>query len=448
MRQSEFIAAIDLGTSKMSIMVGKKNDQGVISIIASEQDESGVCIRRGCIYNVEKTTSKINNLMKLINRKVNPKVEKVYVGLGGQSLKLIEHSVIRKLNQDTMITQSLIASLSEECKSYEPEFAEILDIASPEYYLDGRYEQNPVGIQCSGIEARFKILVGRPSLKRTLSKSIEEKAGIKVAGYIIAPLATAEAVLSDREKDLGCALIEFGAGITYVLVYKNKILKYLVTIPLGGDVITKDLCELNVTEKEAELLKIKFGSALSETNATEQAETANLAESLLASKKMDLDKLNNIIEARVDEILANVIHQIELSGFSKSLGAGIIMTGGSAGMKNLSKSLMQKTGYEVRTAAAKRALVNQAAETALKYENSQIIGMLALGTENCADESSTITQERPVNQQETLFKEEEISVQQTEKQTEKPKKERKSIFGGIKHRFDDFSKSLFEEDEQ
>ncbi len=439
MEQPTYIAAIDLGTSKIQLMVGKKNERGEITIVASEQEDADVCIRRGCIYNVERTSTKVLNLMRSVNKQKDPVIEKVYVGLGGQSLRLVEHSMIRDLDQDTVITHSLIQSLTDECRMFRPDFAEILEIVYPEYYLDGKYEQNPIGIQCSKIEVKFKIIVGRPSLKRTLTRCISERSRLTIAGYIISPLATAEAVLTNREKDLGCALVEFGAGVTYVSIYKNKVLKYLVTIPLGGSTITKDICGLNVTEKEAEQLKIKYGSAILDIDPKDQEEADKTAEDLLVSQKIDLYQLNNIIEARVDEILANVINQVELSGFSKQLGAGIIITGGGVELKNLFKSIMQKTGSEIRIASLHEGT------------NAQIIGMLALGTENCAAKPVVIEKAKPEPQQENLFAEEEIEEVQPpvrQPETRKEKKQSSGLFGGLKRKFDGFSKSLFEEEDE
>lgn len=445
MKQSEFIAAIDLGSSKMIAMVGKKNEQGILSIIASEQEESGTCIRRGCVYNVDDAANKIKNLLTKLNSKVTPQIEKIYIGLGGQSVRT-EICKISKDIPNTIINEELIQSLYDECKSRQPEFSEILDIVSPEFFIDGRQEENPIGISCSNIEVHFKLILGRPSLKRTLN-SVAEKAGIEIAGYIISPMATASAILSDTEKELGCALIEFGAGVTYVSIYKSKLLKYLVTIPLGSHAITKDLCDLNILEKEAEELKVNFGSAIIELDNNSRAKTAKLAEGLYGTREIELNKLDNIIESRMDEILANVIEQINLSGLGQSLGSGIIITGGAASIKNMTESVKNKSGYQVRLGAAKKTLVNQAAELSQQYGNAQIIGLLSLGKENCAQEVI----EPPVTVSETLFADDEIEVVQPERPAKgtntKKDKNNGGLFGKLSRKFDGFSKSLFEEEE-
>lgn len=442
MKQSEYIAAIDLGTSKMIAMVGRKNDQGIISIISAEKESSDNCIRRACVYNVEETANKINNLLFQLNQKLNPKINKIYVGLGGQSLRTEIYSVKKEI-PNTIVTDKIINSLKEECKQYEPELAEVLDIVSPEYFLDGRQEMNPVGVQCSNIEARFKLILGRPSLKRTLTKSIQEKANTEIADFIIAPIATATAVLTDTEKELGCALIEFGAGVTYLSIYKNNLLKYLIALPLGGNVITKDISSLNILEKEAEDLKIRFGSALIEIDNDTRIETAKMAEGLYGSKEIELSKLNNVIEARVDEIIANIIHQINESGFANALGAGIIITGGGAALRNLPEAIKIKSGYDVRIASVKKTLVNQAAELSQEYGNSEVIGLLALGKYNCAK----LIEETP-KPMESLFDEKEIEVVKPAPKSKQEKPKSGGLFSKFARKMDGFSKNLFEEDKE
>jgi cell division protein FtsA len=443
MKQSEFIAALDLGTSKITAMVGRKNEQNEISVIAVEKEDSETCIRRACVYNVEKTADKITKLLKKLNAKLPSEIERIYVGIGGQSLRSEVHTVKRSVPTG-IVTDQLIQSLFSECKKYKPEFVEVLDIVEPEYYLDGRPEMNPIGVQCSKIEAKFKLVLGRPSLKRTLQKSIKEKANIEIAGYIVAPIATAMATLTHTEKELGCALIELGAGITYLSIYKNKSLKFLISIPLGGNVITKDICNLNVLENEAEELKIHYGSALIDLD-NEKAQPAQLADGSHRIREIELSKLNNIIEARMDEILANISHQIELSGFGDALGAGIIITGGGAALNNLSESVKSKLGYEVRIASVKKSLVNSA-EIGGDYGNVQAVGLLAMGKNNCA-KIIEVKQETLVEQ--SLFKDEEVEVVQIKQSNptiQQQESKEKGFFKRMKKNFDGFSKKLFDEE--
>ncbi len=410
MEQSEYIAALDLGTSKMLAMAASKDKGGVLSILGSEKVLSGNCIRRGYIHHVEETAGKVSSLVKNLSNKLQPGIKKIYVGIGGQSLRSEYYTVRKEINGAT-VNQRLVDSIYEECRKYKPELAEILAIVSPEFYLDGHLEANPIDFECDVIEAKFQLILGRPSLKICLTKSIEEKAGIEIAGFLIAPLATAEVALSKKEKELGCALIEFGAGITYLSVYKGGLLRYLIAIPLGGNVITKDICSLNLLEPDAEELKIKKGSALVETEMEEQ--------------------LDVIIEARSNEIIANIIEQIRLSGYESSLGGGIVITGGGSLLKNLAKAIsLQMDRKDIRMAD-----IDDPA-------NACILGLLTMGTANCAKEV-----ERKENIM-SLFEDEEISTVssskpeksvKTPRSPKPPKEPKENIFSRI-------ARGLFDDD--
>ncbi|GBU07375.1 cell division protein FtsA [Bacteroidales bacterium] len=433
MRQSEYIAAIDLGTSKILAMAGRKNEEGGLSIIAAEREDSGNSIRRACIYNVAEAAKKINKLAEKLNQKLNPQIDKIYIGIGGQSIRTQAHSIIKEI-PNTTVSAELIESLLKECKNFKPEFAEILDVVSPEFFLDGRSEMNPIGIQCSKIEARYQLIVGKPSLQRNIQACINEKTKIKIAGLIISPIATASAVLSETEKELGCALVEFGAGVSYLSIYKKGLLKYLITIPLGGDVLTKDLCDLNVLEKEAEDLKINYGSAIS------IAEGDTKIEALLKSKKIDLLTFNNIIESRIEEIIANILEHINIAGYNTGLNAGIIITGGGAALRKLPELIASKSGYETRLHATKKALLNQETEWDQACGNTQIFGLLSLGNINCAAPAPISTK---------IFGDEEMGKKDPMPNNDKgkKKKEKNSIFRGFSKKIDDISNNLFNNEE-
>ncbi|GHV20286.1 cell division protein FtsA [Bacteroidia bacterium] len=373
MAQSEFIAALDLGTSKMIAMVGKKNEQGILSVIESEKINSGTCMRKGYVYNVGEAAEKVGLLVSRINNRLNPKIDKVYVGVGGQSLHLELYSAFRPV--DGIVDDSVLLSMEKECRAYDPELYEVIEILSPEYYLDNRLTVEPEGLECKKIEARYKLILGRPSIKNNLELSIKQKAKIDIAGFFISPLASAEAILIEREKELGCALVEFGAGVTYVSVYKNSFLKHLVAIPIGGDVITKDITTMNVLDDEAENLKVNWGCAVVELDNQVKIDEY---------PKIRANDLNAVIEARLDEILANVSEQIKVSGFGDVLGAGIVITGGGANLKKIADAIREKSKMEVRVAAIKKSLVNQAVDWANDNSNAEVVGLLTLGKENCA----------------------------------------------------------------
>src|SRR5690606_29405448 len=194
-------------------------------------------------------------------------------------------------------------------------------VADVEYYIDDKPERNPVGVTGSQIEAGFELIVGRPNLMHNIEKSIKAKSELEIAGYVVGPVASAAIALTDEEKELGCAFIDFGAGTTTLSVYKEGILRRMVVIPFGGRSITKDICALNFTENDAEQLKIKFGKAM-------ETHEGPLFTSPFSSKPdIDLAELNKVIGMRLDEIIANIREQISLSGYEEQLGAGVVITG-------------------------------------------------------------------------------------------------------------------------
>ncbi|MEG1585965.1 MAG: cell division protein FtsA, partial [Bacteroidales bacterium] len=262
MELTEFIAAVDLGTSKIVGIVGSKNTDGSLFIHAIEKEDSDACIKRGCIQNVDETASKVKRLITKLENRARCKIGKIYVGLGGQSLQSIDHKVTRQLNEETPITDQIIASLKEVSMQMPVGNKEILEIVPSEYLVDGKRVGQPVGVYGSEIEATHKIIIGRPVLRKNLNRMLE-KIHLPLAGYILSPLAGAS-VLSEPEKSLGCVLVDFGAATTTVSIYKDGLLRHLAVIPLGGNTITKDIASLQLLENEAEKVKTYFGNAAPE----------------------------------------------------------------------------------------------------------------------------------------------------------------------------------------
>ncbi len=448
----KLIAAIDFGTSKIVLMVGKKNALGLLSVVAVETIDSSTCVRRGCISNLDEAAAKVKTLVDSVNKKIHPKIDKVYVGLGGQSVCSQEHTISRKLLPESIVNKTLLDSIAEECLNYEPDLSALLDAIYPEYYLDGRVEQNPQGVQCTEIEAKYQLITGRPSIKRDITKILHEKVGVTIAGYIVSSEATAAAVLAPAEKDLGCALVDIGAGITTLSIYKGKLLKYMVTIPLGSDLITKDLCSLGILREEAEAFKKEHGQAIAGD------EDENRKEELFTSKNVDSLQLNRIIEARMDEILANVIAQIEQSGQEKSLASGIIVTGGGANLKKFLESLKDKINCDIRVAFTQKAVLAEETEITRNTAYTCATGMLVLGEKSCEKEIPVPQEPVRVNLFDDMdFGETKIPLSETRKPKEpevkkpaekKEKPEGRGLFRRIGKGIDGISKSLFDDTEE
>jgi len=435
------IAALDLGTSKTIALVAQKDLAGKLTILRVETLPSKNAIRRGRIYNSDETSDIISKLIrKLNNTPETMQIGKIYVGIGGQSLHTKSFKTERKIEGGT-ITRQLLDSMEEEATAHTPEFEENLGVISREYYADGQLAVNPKGTEASVIEARFQLVVGNPCLKRNLEKVFSKKE-VSVAGYFISPLATAEAVLTPEEKESGCALVEFGAGVTYFSIYKNKVLKYLITLPLGGLAITKDIRSLNVSENEAETLKIEHGSVLS---VLSDDNTASVNIGYNPPRKVELAELNWIIEGRVDEIVKNIEVQIQKSGYSQMLNAGIVITGGGALLHALPQYIRNQIGKEVRLADAK-AYINSS-EIQLSPSESCAIGLTILGKENCLKEKITkeIVKEENPKQDPQIFTKGEVEV--VIKDPKKGSNPFKSGWKKIKTVFEESPEIIFDYDE-
>jgi len=444
MAYSNFIAAIDLGTSRLVGMVGTKSAAGTLSIIAYEVENSANCIRRGCVYNVDETASRVKKLIAKLESKLGgSKIEKVYVGIGGQSLHSIDHSVLKVLGNDVQVTDEVINELYEESMAFQPDMKDVLAAVSPSYLLDSRPERNPAGIPCDQIEASYKLIVGRPSLRRYATNSIRDKANIQIAGLAVSPLALADVVLSNDEKELGCALIGFGAGVTTLNVYKGGKLVHLSVIPLGSHLITKDITSLHMVESEAERIKLAYGNAIMDKDNNMNIQISSADGDGL--RDIELSDLNMIIEARMKEILENVYARLEESGAMDSLGAGIIITGGGAALRNLPSVIQENLKMDVRHSGVRKGIIVGNEVIANSPEYSVVVGLLMQGTENCAGMTSTTSSAETST---TLFPGMETTPPPTQKQPETPpapKKKKESIFKDFTKKIDSFGKGLFDE---
>lgn len=386
MEQSGFIVGIDLGTSKIVGVVGRKNEQGVISILASESIPSDSCVKYGVIYNIDEAAGKIKKLINLLENKTGKKIGKAYVSVAGKSLRAIEHKETKLLDGTTPITFALLDNLEQQAKLNKPEFFTNYSVLAPEYYLDGNYEEDPIDKIGSTLEGHYRLVIGRPNIKTSLAKSITEKAQIEIAGYIVGPVAAGALVLDEHDRQAGCALVDFGAGTTTLSIYKGGLLRFMSVIPFGGRTITKDVQELGFVFESAETYKIRYGRLGKDKNKA----TADV------SPDVDLRELNKVIQLRQDEIILNVINQIKLSGYADELDAGIIMIGGASQMNGLVDHLAEKSQLPVKRAVAKRVYINNAAELLQNPLYTQALSLLLFANENCEKKEIVVPKVEPV----------------------------------------------------
>ena len=376
----EFIIAIELGSSKMTGIAGQKNLDGSITILAVAKEDSTSCIRKGVVYNLEKTTIALTNLVKKLKNMLKTEIAKVYVGVGGQSLRGIKNTIVREMPQSAVITQDVVDSILDSNRAMTYPEQEILDAAIQEYKVDAQYQIDPVGIQCHRLEGNFLNILWRAQFYRNLKKCLEN-ANIHVAEMYLSPMVLADNVLTDAERRAGCVLVDLGAETTTVAVYCRNILRHLAVIPLGSDNITKDIETLQVEAKVAEQLKLKYGTAY-----TENPEEENLKIRIDADRTIDSNKLAEIVEARTEEIIENVWYQVPPEYNDKLLG-GIILTGGGSNLKNIEQAFRRFTHIDkIHTAKFVNLSINTNIRDLIPHDGTMntILSILAKGDENCA----------------------------------------------------------------
>ncbi len=380
---AEFIVAIELGSSKMTGIAGKKNLDGSISVLAVVTEDSSSCIRKGVVYNIDKTVQSLTNIVKKLETQLKAKIAHVYVGVGGQSIRSVRNTNVKELPLDTIVTQDMVNELMDANRSMQYPDQEILDAATQEYKIDNQYQFDPVGIQCTRLEGNFLNIIWRKTFYRNINKCFDN-AGIAIAEMYLSPLALADAVLTDAERRGGSVLVDLGADTTTVCVYYKNILRHLAVIPLGSNNITKDIASLQMEEKSAEQMKLQYASAYTDPQDID----SDTAYPIDADRKVDMRTFVDIVESRMQEIIENVWCQVPTEYYDKLLG-GIILTGGGANMRNIENAFRNHTNIEkIRIAKFVSQTVNSnnPAITAKNSTMCTIMGLLAKGDMNCAGE--------------------------------------------------------------
>jgi len=381
MVSKEFIVAIELGSSKMTGIAGQKNQDGSISVLAVIKEPSSTFIRKGVVYNIDKTAQSISNIVKKLETQLKTEIKKVFVGIGGQSLRSVRNVISRDLPADTIVTGAMVNELEDANRSMIYPDQEILDAAVQEYRVDSQYQLDPVGIQCTRLEGNYLNFLQREDFYKKLNMCFA-MANISIAEMLNAPLALADAVLTEAERRSGCALVDIGADTTTVSVYSKNILRHLAVIPLGGANITKDITSLQIDEADAEKMKLKYASAYTDNNEID----STLKYPIDQERQVESRRFIEIVEARMQEIIENVRYQIP-SEYYDTLISGIILTGGGANMPNIERAFRTYAHVDkIRIAKFPIQVINSSNED-IKSRNGMmntVLGLLIKGNMNCA----------------------------------------------------------------
>lgn len=378
----DLIVAIELGSSKMTGIAGRKNPDGSISILAVAKEDSTQYIRKGVAYNIERTAQGLSNIVNKLKNTLKTEIAQVYVGIGGQSIHSVKNPVIKELPQDTIVSQEMVNELMDTNRSMVYPDYEILDAITEEYKVGALFQDDPIGIQAEHLEGNFLNVLWRRSFYRNINKSLDN-AGIKVAEMYLAPLAMADSVLTEAEKRAGCVLVDLGAETTTVSVYYRDKLRHIAVLPLGGSNVTKDLESLQIDEINAEAMKLKHASALTNEKDIDAEATLPIGDGRTILSR----KFIQVVEARMLEIVENVKYLVPHEFADKLLG-GIVLTGGGSNMKNVEKLFHEVFGAEkVRIAKSTTLNINKKDSDVILAEDgttNTILGLLAKGDMNCA----------------------------------------------------------------
>lgn len=348
---SKVVVGLDIGTTKIACLVGKKNEHGKIEIISMGKSES-LGVKRGIVSNIERTVQSIKAAVEEAQNRIDADliIRVVNVGIAGQHISSIQHrGIYTRKNTETEISQNDINALIDDMyKLVMSPGEEIVHVLPQEYIVDNEQGVvDPIGMMGVRLEANFHIITGQINAAKNI-KICVDRAGLQVDDIILEPIASADAVLSDEEKEAGVVLVDIGGGTTDVAIFHDGVIRHTAVIPFGGNVITEDIKEgCTILQRHAEALKVKFGSAL----ASESLETDVVCIPGLrghAPKEITVRNLASIIQARMEEIIEHVHYEIANSGFEKKLIAGIVVTGGGAQLKHITQLFEYMTGMTTR----------------------------------------------------------------------------------------------------
>ncbi len=389
MESTEIIVGLDIGTTKIAVIVGRKDRYGKIEILGSGKSES-IGVLRGTVANIEKTVQSIQAALEIAEQKSGVDIGHVSVGIAGQHIKSIQHrgNIIRNNTEDEISREDIDLLIDNMHKLVMQPGEEIIDVIPQEFIIDGQQGiKDPIGMAGVDLGANFHIITGQTSAAKNIFKCVT-KANLEVSELILEPLASADAVLGKEEKEAGVALIDIGGGTTDIAIFQDGIIRHTAVIPLGGNIVTEDIKEgCTIIKSQAEALKIKFGSSLARENRDEEIVSIPGLRGR-PPKEISLKNLASIIQARMEEIIENVIYEIKNSGYEKKLIAGIVLTGGGSQMNHIQQLTEFMTGMDTRIGYPTEHLAGNVPEELTKPMYATGIGLVIKGFERFEKELS------------------------------------------------------------
>jgi cell division protein FtsA len=345
----DLVVGLDIGTTKIAAIVGFKNQFGKVEILSIGKSES-LGVHRGVVANIEQTIESIKNAIRIASDKANLDIEEVIVGIAGQHIKSMQHrGMITRKSLEEEVSQADVDQLIDNMHRLNmPPGEEIIHVIPQEYIIDNESGiRFPIGHSGMRLEGNFHIITGQVSAVKNIIKCVD-RAKLVTVDLHLEPLASADAVLSDEEKEAGVVLVDIGGGTTDVAIFYDGIIRHTAVIPFGGNIITDDIKEgCGIIKTQAEQLKMRFGSALAQENQLNEVISIPGLRGR-PHKEISVNTLAQIIQARMEVILEFVLFEIKSSGFERKLAGGIVITGGGAQLKHLPQLVMLTTGMDCR----------------------------------------------------------------------------------------------------
>jgi cell division protein FtsA len=349
MSTEKIVVGLDIGTTKVCAIVGKKNEFGKINILGFGKAESDG-VSRGVVVNIDKTVEAIRKAVAEAEKQSGVDINVVYVGIAGEHIRSMQHKgIITLSNPDMEISAMDVKRLHDDMfKIATPPGMEILHVLPQEYTVDNQVGiKDPVGMSGVRLEGNFHVVTGQTTAANNIYKCVR-KAGLEARELILEPLASSAAVLTDEEREAGVCLVDIGGGTTDLAIFEDNIIRHTAVIPFGGNIVTEDIKQgCSVMRRQAELLKLRFGSAL----ATEMKDDEIITITGLQGrppKEIRRRTLSNIIQSRMEEIVEFVAAEIKHSGYEKKLVGGIVVTGGGSMLAHTKQLIEFVTGIDTR----------------------------------------------------------------------------------------------------
>lgn len=419
------IASIDLGTTKVVCLVGEKTLYGIKIIALSQSPSKG--IMRGEVVNIQHALDSIIPVLRDVENSIGRKINEVFVGIAGQNIRCTSNGFqTNRKNPEDLITKQEIEEIRNGMfNSFFQSDEEVLHVIPQSYNIDDFMGiSDPIGMPGKQICANFKLFIGKKN-SALYTNNVIKRAGLKLRELILEPLASAKAVLSEDELELGVAMVDIGGGTTDLLIVHDNIIRHTAVIPFGGNSITEDIkMGCGISAKQAELLKIEHGSCYS-AYAPDGKSIFIPGIGGREGREISFKLLANIIEARVAELLEAVDYEIERSGYKNLLKGGIVLTGGSSSLANIIQLTHIVTGMDARIAMPNDSIAQDSLDDVFKPALSTAVGLVIMGFEKMeSDGVNYNTTTAIVKEEEKEIVEQEDNTLDQNKKSEKVKEEK------------------------